>query len=274
MTPRCKYDREQETYLRDGEPCKVDEYGDPTTHCTARRSCGNHIGRGELTCARCVGMTRADIRAIVTRSCELLPEALEAGAVNTELAYLAGPAANVEQWMWRKIAARQGIAWHASLPVELGGDKKHVEEDDQRHPFTVLTNWQWQISIAYQHPEPDVYTLTGAADYLERTLPRFAQDPDQDFRGFRDEIRKCRAHIQTALSDSLEPERGAPCPDCRDEGRVIRLQREYPHWCEDADCERMHYADDSADRWVCPRGHWRSHEDYQRWIEERGEVAG
>ena len=40
------------------------------------------------------------------------------------------------------------------------------------------------------------------------------------------------------------------------------------HWCENEDCQKLHYADDSGDRWVCPRNrdHWWSEEDYRRWV--------
>ena len=58
----------------------------------------------------------------------------------------------------------------------------------------------------------------------------------------------------------------APCPMCATP--APRLNREYGHWCEDEDCQKLHYADDSGDRWVCPRNrdHWWSEEDYRRWV--------
>ena len=47
---RCRWDREVGAYLTpDGDPCKRDDYGDLTYHCTARRTCANHVGKGELT---------------------------------------------------------------------------------------------------------------------------------------------------------------------------------------------------------------------------------
>lgn len=256
----CKY--VDGAYLRDGEPCRTDDYGDPTRHCQARPTCAQHVGPGEQTCARCLRRARADIRSIVTRTCELLPAALYGGTarnrgdVNSEPANLIGPAADVEAWSWRKVAARQGRAWHIS----------GIEDDDERHPFTVLTGWHWQLTIAYSHPGPDVYTISGAADYLERQLPRLAQDPEQDFQQFTKEISKCLSHLESVLSDSLTPERGAPCPTCINP-RPLHLER--GHHCDDPACERLHYPVD-PDRYVCPkdRTHWWTAIDYRKWVDD------
>lgn len=259
----CKWDRDQKAYLRDGEPCKVDDYGDPTRHCQGK-GCSNHIGHGELTCARCVGDVRGYIRAIVELAPLMLPAAL-AGGVNSEAAMLAGPATDAEAWSWRKIAAKQGLIWHASL----------LEEDDEHHPYSVLTRWEFMLREDYDAPRYDATSVISAAEYLLRNLHRVAQDDEQDFPLLRDEMRTCRDHLQAVIHNSHKPEKGAPCPDCKDEGRVVRLTRTYGHWCEAEDCAKLHYADTSDDWWVCPRNrdHRRSHEDYTRWIEERAASA-
>ena len=183
--------------------------------------------------------------------------------MDSEAANLAGPAADVEAWTWRKVAARQGRSWHASL----------VEDDDEQHPYTVTTRWQLMLSEDYTHPLPDRMTTLGAIDYLDRNLHRVAQDDAQDFPLLGRELRKCRNHLEAVLRDARTAERGAPCPDCTGEQTGVgpRLVREYGHWCESEACERLHYDDDSADRWVCPRDreHWWTHEDYTRWIEDR-----
>lgn len=251
----CRWDREAEDYLTDGKPCRHDDYGDPTQHCTARRTCSQHVGVGELTCARCIGRTRVDIRQIRDLAALMLPVALGAG-VNSEAANLAGPAADPEAWSWRKVAAAQGRAWHVSL----------VEDDDEHHPYTVLTRWEWMLREDYDQPRPDATSTTSAAAYLELVLGRVAQDDEQDFPLLSRELRKCRNHLEAVLHDSRTPERGAPCPECHDKAPnapAPRLVRQYGHWCEDVDCERMHYADDGADVWTCPRGHEWDHESYQ-----------
>ena len=256
----CRWDSEAADYLIDGEPCRRDEYGDPTRHCTSRRTCNQHVGPSEQTCARCIGRTRQDIRQTVQLAALMLPEALIQG-VESEAANLAGPAADPEAWSWRKVAAMQGRAWHLSM----------VEDDDDWHPFTVTTRWAWLLSNAYNGPTPDVWNISNAAAYLDVVLHRVAQDDDQDFPQLAREFRKCRNHLEAVLANSHQPERGAPCPACRDAGKFVRLEREYAHWCENPDCERFHFLDETADVWRCPvnREHWWNPEGYRDLLKER-----
>ena len=73
------------------------------------------------------------------------------------------------------------------------------------------------------------------------------------------------------MSDSQAKERGVPCPTCAQDERFVRLVREYGHWCNDDDCERIHYDSDEGDVWVCPRdrSHEWSHADYDKRLVER-----
>lgn len=259
---RCKWDRDAEDYLVDGEPCRVDDYGDPTRHCTSRLSCSQHIGWDEITCPRCIGRTRQDIRRVVALASLLPTAALESRSIESEAVALAGPAADVEAWTWRKVAARQGRAWHVSL----------IEDDDEHHPYTVLTRWQMMLSEDYGHDLPERMTTTGAADYLDRNLHKIAQDEEQEFGLLAREMRACRQHLESVLRNAIRPERGLPCPTCTIEGNgVNRLVRQYPHWCDDPDCCREHYMDDSRDTWACPRDrrHEWTHQDYVDRLAER-----
>lgn len=279
----CRYDREQDAYLADGEPCKRDTYGDPTYHCTARRTCSQHVGKGELTCARCLGRTRIDIRQIALLSTLMLPMAIGDGA-NSQAADLAGPAADP-----RSVAAIrlyvQGHATHlyrTEKITEATFDKilGTLPDEDEWHPYSVTTRWQMMLSEDYRHPLPGRLTITTATAYLERHLNKTAQDPEQDFPLMARELRKVRSRLETALHNSTEPERGAPCPECTSAGNVdpkdVRLIREYGHWCDVEDCERIHYSDDSGDEWYCPRKrteHRWSHAWYTGYIEEREQTA-
>jgi hypothetical protein len=261
----CRWDSDAGDYLVDGEPCRTDDYGDATKHCTARRTCSNHVGPGEITCAKCVGRSRMDLRRIVELAPLAMTQAIAVG-VESEAANLAGPAADVEAWSWRKVTAKQGLVWHASL----------VEDDDDFHPYTVLTRWEFMLREDYGQQRSDATSIASAGAYLERTLGRMAQDEAQDFPLFAREVRACRNHLDAVLRNSSQPERGAPCPDCKEGGKVVRMSREYGHWCDDPACTRQfHYLDESGDRWVCPanRDHWRTHDEYVRWIEERTKVG-
>jgi hypothetical protein len=262
MNHHCHYDHERSEYITaDGDPCRVDEYGDPTRHCTAKRTCSQHVGPGELTCARCLGRTRANLRRIPIVSRLMMLIALEDG-VNSEAANLAGPAADPEAWSWRKVAARQGKSWHLSL----------IEDDDEEHPYLVLGRWDMMLREDYSHPSDVVLTIANAAAYLDGQLGRMAQDDTQDFPLFSREVRDCRNHLERVLRTAAFRQRGVPCPTCvGDEKGSPRLVREYGHWCEDDDCRRVHYLDDSGDVWRCPRnaGHVWEHERYENYLKDR-----
>lgn len=294
----CRYDKAAEDYLLpDGEPCKVDDYGDPTRHCTARRHCSQHIGHGELTCARCIGNTRGNLRKVVSMSALMLPEALNAGVESTA-ANLAGPGADYGVFSARRNISKRWLDDHIHQSARdwcddedctqrhfktAKGDRWHkrglenaladlIEDDDERHPYSVLTRWQMMLSEDWGHDLPERMTITGAAAYLERNLSRLANDPEQDWALFAAEVRKVHSHLEGVLHNSRQPERGAPCPECRLVGKVVRMVRKYAHWCESEDCERFHFDDDSADVWACPadKAHWFTAEAYANYLEERG----
>lgn len=270
----CRYDRDAETYLIDGEPCRVDDYGDRTHHCTARRTCSQHIGADELTCARCLGRTRQDIRQIVDRAALMLPEALVAG-VDSEAAMMAGPGADPRAWSGHRLAAIGHLDhWlrKSRITERQYTHARTLIDDDEFQPYNVLTRWHMMLAEDYGHPLPDKMTLADSAAYLDRILHRVAHDGGQDFPLLAREIRKCRAHLEAVLSDSLAPERGAPCPTCKDAGKFVRLVREYGHYCDDETCEQQfHYLDDTGDVWRCPanREHWWNPRGYADLLEER-----
>jgi hypothetical protein len=217
------------------------------------------------------------VRRIVAIAPLMGVQALGSG-VNSEAANLAGPAADVRQWSARRIAMRGHLAtW---LNLERITDRQHeharatMEDDDEQHPYTVLTRWQMMLSEDYGQPLPDRLTTTEAGAYLERTLHRMAQDDEQDFPLFAREMRACREHLESVLRNSSKPQRGAPCPDCSEDGKVVRLLLDFGHWCTSEDCEQIHFLDDSGDRWVCPvdRDHWMTAQGYADWLTARAEA--
>ena len=269
-------------------------------HCTARRNCTWHIAEGELTCGRCITSVRRDLRWISELSALMITAAITDG-LDSEAANLAGPATDAEAWSWRKVTARQGRAWHASL----------VEDDDEFHPERVLTVWERMIREDYTHTRAEIGCTTvaperrdwearvgtdrahqscianhgarcwdvrersnsigAAVDYLGRTLHRIANDDEQDFPLLRAELKKCRQHLEAVLHNDTKPERGAPCTECRKIGHFVRLKREYAHWCTDEECERMHFDADGSDVWRCPKDakHWWTQQGYADMLDER-----
>lgn len=207
-----------------------------TDHCSHKRNCSWHVEHGQVTCGRCLAGVRRDLRWIEPLA-TLMPTAAESDGIESEAANLAGPAADPEAWTWRKVAAKQGRAWHVSL----------VEDEDEHHPATVLGTWARMVTEDYGHDMPERATVTWCAAYLDRNLHRIANDPEQDFPLMGRELRKCRQHLEAVLHNDDRPEHGAPCPACHDDGveHPPRLTRKY--------AERWQASDDSRDTWHCPR---------------------
>lgn len=289
----CKWNREREDYIADGEPCRKDDDGRPTRHCTARRTCSVHIGPNELTCPRCIGRTRQDVRQIVALASLMMPAALDAQDVNSEAANLAAPATDVRNWSERRVAMNRHLdTWTALGRIT---EEQHLHaiaampDDDELHPYSVLTRWQMMLSEDYGHDLPTKLGIGTAAAYLERNLPRIANDEEQDFPHLARELRRVRNHLESVIRNSSAPERGKPCPECRDEGHFIRLVREFGHWCTDEDCEQQfHYSvrldretrqmipDTSGDTWVCrrePIKHRWTDEAYRHYVDTANDIA-
>jgi hypothetical protein len=141
-----------------------------------------------------------------------------------------------------------------------------LDEDDDRHPLSLLGRWTLMIAEDYGHDLPPKLTLSWCADYLDRQLGRIAQDEGQDFPLLASELKRCRQHLEAVLHNDDRPDRGAPCPRCIEEGgKGPRLTRSWGHWCEDPECERLHFADTTEDVWRCPanRDHAWGEEDYR-----------
>jgi hypothetical protein len=202
-----------------------------------------------------------DLRWIGTLASLLMPAAVTDG-LGSEAANLAGPAADAEAWSWRKVAML-----HAGVDVEL------IEDDDEHHPHRVAGTWARMVTEGYGHDMPEQASLGWCIGYLDRQLHRIANDDEEDFPLLARELRKCRQHLEAVLHNDQRPDRGAPCPECtsEDSGVGPRLRREYAHWCDDEDCQRLHFDDEDADHWVCPRNraHVWTHEAYTRYVEDR-----
>ena len=278
---RCKFDREAGEYLlSDGEPCRVDEEGNPTLHCQHRDSCSVHVGYGEQTCPRCVGRTRRDLRAVVTLAALMAPQAVARG-VNSDAASYAGPAANPAEHQARRIE-RNRRDDYAYLSGRISGQtfaKLIVDEyaNDEDHPANVLGIWEMMLREDYGQPEVERITVESAAAYLDGILGRVAQDSEQDFELMAKEVHACRERLELAVRNHRQVERGAKCPICEAQrGNAPKLVRKFGHWCTDEECEEIHYHDAEGDDWVCPhdKRHWWTHEDYTRWVADVYEPKG
>lgn len=251
--PTCHYDAERGwltvEHVRDCreagcagcKPC-------PETHCDLMGRCSEHVdqGAGIFTCPRCIGKVKRRVHSIVERYAEL-PAEIEVKGVDSEALNLHGPAASAEQ-----LAARR------RYDTERGwcDFPRAIAQDDPHHPYAVLGRWDMAIRESYG-PATDLFiTVSRAADYLTGpVLERFAHT--QEFEDFAREVAQCLIHLETVLSDSREPEKGAPCPACREERpdeHAPRLRKRYG-----AEVTGSH------DTWHCPAAsaHWWSEVDYR-----------
>lgn len=270
----CKWDSEADTYLNDGEKCRVDEYGDPTNHCNARKTCSQHVGVHDQTCARCIGRTRTNIKRLIELS-PLYALIAEEGHVDREAMSLAGPTAHFPTWETRfgnrRIEILDAYSDNETLAMKHLG-KLDQERDDDNHPTLLLERWVTDLAAAYNLKAPALTNISTLGDWLDNKLGKFAQDPDQEFGKFAREVRDCLTYVETELTLRRDHKTiGVSCPTCAGVGVKARLVRLYAHWCDDEACERIHVADESGDVWRCPknREHEWKPEAYRNYIEDR-----
>lgn len=244
-------------------------------HCTAKRNCSWHLPEGVLTCGRCLGDVRQNLRWIGDLSALVAVQALADG-VNSEAANLAGPAADPRALTEWQVARKSYLRTLEAFGRITEDQHLHAlealsEDSDDRHPYALLTRWQMMLAEDYGHDLPDRLTILGALGYLDRNLYRVANDDEQDFGLLRSEIKDCRKHLEAVLHNDDRRDRGVPCPTCRAEGNVVRLERHYAHWCKSEACQQFHYTDDSSDVWRCPRDpeHWWGRQGYADLERER-----
>lgn len=236
-------------------------------HCGGKRNCSWHLPEGVLTCGRCVGDARRELGWIADLSALVGVQAMTDG-VTSEAANLAGPAADPRALAEWQVARKGYLRSLESLGRITEAQHLHalevLSEDDDLHPYAVLTRWQMMLAEDYGHDLPGRLTIANAAAYLDRQLHRVANDEHQDFLLLKAELRDCRKHLETVLHNDEQRDRGAPCPTCRAAGRIERLERQYAHWCQDETCEKFHFTDDGSDVWRCPRdrSHWWTQQGY------------
>jgi hypothetical protein len=269
----CRWDSDAGDYLLDGEPCRTDDYGDATKHCTARRTCSNHVGPGEITCAKCLGRTRNDVGQLEPLAALMPAEAEERGLVSTDATMFGGPVADMDQH-----AEHREALWHRLTTWEILGritERQFAKEvaderaDDESHPANILGVWCRMWAEDYGLELPDTSNLGECVRFVNVVLHRVAQDDEQDFPLFAREVRACRNRMESTLRNSQAAERGAPCPACPSatDAGAPRLVRHYGHYCEDPDCTQLHYPED-PDVWICPRdsSHCWEEDDYRKWV--------
>lgn len=269
----CRYDRETKQHLlREHKPdcndvmCKgclpcLRDQGNPVRHCRVRLRCTSHLGWTEYACPECVGKVRSNLSGLV-ETLALMPAEAEEQGVNSEAANLAGPHADYVRAQWRLVNA------------DRAGET--VEELDMGDPYTCLTMHERTVREDLGHDETTLVSdsIAGAAGYLSWVLTDLARDEEHvvTLSSLLADSGRLLAHAETARSNSTTPERGAPCPECLDEGHAPeRLVRIWGHFCYDLRCRKEHFVDTLGDMWTCPRNptHSWTHRAYENYLLER-----
>jgi transposase-like protein len=213
----------------------------PERHCQVCRHAHVTVdGHGhDRTCATCLAGSRQALQQLGTLAARMLGEAIVHG-VRSHASMLAGPAADVEAWGYRRMSALAGRIDAAWL------------EDcrDEQHPSWVVGTWDLLARDHLGH-ERDRPTLSEARGYLDHHLTRLAHDAAFDFAEMATALTDCVRHLEDVLRDGEREQTGAPCPAC---GRA-RLVKVFGLAEKD-------------DRWSCPRcaQRWTDH-DYRAKVE-------
>jgi hypothetical protein len=192
--------------------CTTDEC--PGCEPCTERHCGVcRRTHADVTCAECVATQRDELDQIRT-ICGILPSEARHRGVNGEAMMLNSPAANAEAWGNRMMSALRGRLCKCAkrgqtCPAyadKMCPDAAAYLEDarDERHPLYVLGTWENAWRDALDHPSDLRQTVERAADYISRHLHEMAQREEPDFPQFADELRACRAYLQSVVHDERQ----------------------------------------------------------------------
>jgi hypothetical protein len=263
--PACHYDRQLGERVtrehRDDCPHPGDHQGcKPCTapHCVV---CGrNHTNNDQpATCPTCISKVDDDLGIIAEAEVLLAGEAVDASRDGRPAAAAPIPGGNAQVLIGPTVRLdllRTGSA----IGMATFRDDHH--DDDPLPPLAVLAQWEdiWRAYLAHPRiqtvgrrlasrdaappPAPSA-TIAGAVAYLGKQLRYMAQLQDPaapDWAAFTRQMRTLRAHLERALHDEREPQRGVECFECGDR-LVRRFHRPTP-------CRHSTAARDELARWA------------------------
>lgn len=228
-------------------------------HCAMRGRCPNHVDPPLRTCPQCIGVFRTTVGEVETLT-TLVWEELPHSAVGSEVVNLAGPVAAPEQVDARRRWEEDRGHWTRTGGIRGWCDyPRRVDDDDELHPTAVFNRWEGKLRDVYGPPATLFPTLTSSAAYIRGLLDNTSFPHDDVFEDVSGDILRVRTHLENVLSDSRQPDQGAPCPTCavniqlaREDRKAPRLELRHGHWCDNPDCKRQHDEKGVTDEWVCP----------------------
>ena len=118
-----------------------------------------------------------------------------------------------------------------------------------RHPLTVLSDWELTWRRILGHEEDDHPTLASTSTYLLKNLGYMARHPDGEFTEFTKAISSELTWLQEVLRTGDRPDRGAPCPAC---GKA-KLEKDWSDVGKPAGYQPGNEHRRYPDIWYCPR---------------------
>lgn len=176
------------------------------------------------TCAECVGKIRDDLTDIQACYTDLAREALDAGADGHLVAAAPIPGGTAQVLIGPTVRLNMLRTGRGLTLAVLADDHR---PGDPIPPLAILAQWEDIYRIWLDHKIDRRVTVAGALGYLGSQLAYIANHvtPDApDFVVFTKQLRSLRAHLERALHDEREPERGVECFACGD--RLVRRFRD------------------------------------------------
>jgi hypothetical protein len=234
--PACHYDRDL------GERVTTehrDDCQDPSGHrgcapCTAPHCtvCGREHASNDhpVTCPSCQGKVDQDLVEIDSAYDALAYEAVDGGSDGHLVA--AAPIPGGTAQVLRGPTALLTRTYRGWTPDHDRSDHPVSERTgrpvDPIPPLAILAAWEDVYRAWLGHSPAQLATVPAAVGYLRRQLPYLAQHVDgPDWHAFTSQIRDLRAHLEHALHDGRDPERGVECFECG-ETLVRRWRRATP----------------------------------------------
>lgn len=193
---RYKGPRHPETH-DECEPCSA-------THCQVCRS--RHLDGDAQTCPQCVGVIRADLRAIAALTVYLPQQAAYGGSHG-----------HLE-------AAKPIPGGDATVLMAWGGTGTTSSPDespaDPIPPLLLLSQWEDDFRAQHRHPGGPRATMPSVTGYLHKHLTWAAQHHPA-IADFATDLARCRARLENVLRHGdRDDTAAAPCFDCA--GRLVR----------------------------------------------------
>jgi hypothetical protein len=233
--PACHYDKQL------GERVTRNHRDDCPSHtdqpCPGRRGCApctaphcvvcghEHTNNDHpLTCPECLGKIREDLDTIPPAHTALAVEAMAGGRDGRLVAAAPIPGGNAA------VLIGPYVRLNLLRTGSVAGMKTFTEDhraSDPIPPLAILAQWEdiWRGWLG--HATKKRATVANTVAYLTQQLGYMAQQAGPgvpDWVAFTHQVRTVRAHLEHALHDERQPERGVECFECGD--RLVRRFRD------------------------------------------------